>query len=93
MGKDVANVKIRSHAQPSGAITADRWMGFHLADDSISESLTNPAPWDDLANAVRTVNATAFDNVIDDLKALVSFTWDQDWTDATHKAFKDVIWP
>lgn len=96
MGVDVGNVEVGCHAQPFGAVTADRYIRFHLGNDSIDEELFGSALggiWKALADAVRTNSSSAFTSAVNDLKLLVTFTWSQDWTDALHAAFKDVIFP
>ncbi len=96
MGQNVGNVELKAHGQPSGAVTSDRGLRFHWGAKSIDESIDGDdlgSTWKDLADAVRTQDADDFDDAIDALKLLVSFTWEQDWTDAVRKAFRDVIWP
>ncbi len=96
MGDVVANVDLKTHAQPPGAITADRGLRFHWGNKSIDESLDGDdlgSTWKDLVDAVRTQDADDFDDAIDALKLLVSFTWEQDWTDAVKRLFEDVIRP
>lgn len=83
-----------AHGQPSAAVTTDREIRFHHANDSIDETLTGlTTVWVDLADAVRTNNGSDFNDAIDALKVLVTFTWTTDWKNAVHKAFKDVIAP
>ena len=94
MGQDVANVYVLAHGQPTAPVTSEREIRFHHGDDSIDETLTGlTTVWVDLADAVRTNNGGAFATAISNLSPLVSFTWSADWTNAVHKAFKDVIRP